>query len=117
MADTIRNEVSMLLLLKVKDPALRNVTIIHVNVSNDLSRAKIYYTCPPETDKKVREGLNRAKGFIRTYLAKELQMRYVPELVFFSDPSVDYDEKMQKIFQEIASENESGTDGNHSGSQ
>jgi ribosome-binding factor A len=109
VAEAIRNEISALLLYNVKDPALQNVTIIHVEVSNDLSRAKIYYACAPEMANKVGAGLRRAKGFMRSYLAKALQMRYVPELVFFSDPSIEYDEKMQKIFQEIASENEPGS--------
>lgn len=109
VADAIRNELSQLLLFKVKDPALRTVNIVHVEVSNDLSRAKIYYACTKEIEGKVSAGLQRAKGFLRSALAKELQMRYMPELVFFSDPSIEYDEKMKKIFQEIASENEPGS--------
>ena len=109
MADAIRSEISALLLFKVKDPALQNVTIVHVEVSNDLSRAKIYYACALEMADKVNSGLRRAKGFMRSDLAKKLQMRYVPELVFSPDPSIEYDEKMQKIFQEIASENEPGS--------
>ena len=109
VADTIRNEISALLLYKVKDPALQQVSIVHVAMSNDLKRAKIYYSCDADQEKKVRLGLNRAKGFMRSYLAKELQMRYVPELIFYHDPSREYDEKMDKLFQEIASENESGS--------
>jgi len=109
VADAIRSEISALLLFKVKDPALQNVTIVHVEVSNDLSRAKIYYACALEMADKVNSGLRRAKGFMRSDLAKKLQMRYVPELVFSPDPSIEYDEKMQKIFQEIASENEPGS--------
>ncbi|MCK9293641.1 MAG: 30S ribosome-binding factor RbfA [Desulfobulbaceae bacterium] len=109
VADAIRNELATLLLFKVKDPALQQVTIVHVEMSDDLSRAKIYYACAPEMEGKVSSGLQRAKGFMRSHLAKELRMRYAPELVFFSDPSIEYDEKMQKIFQEIASENEPGS--------
>ncbi|MEW6518467.1 MAG: 30S ribosome-binding factor RbfA [Thermodesulfobacteriota bacterium] len=109
VADAIRNELAVLLLYKVKDPALQQVTIVHVEVSNDLSRAKIYYACAPEMEDKVSSGLERARGFLRSALARVLQMRYVPELVFFSDPSIEYDDKMKKIFQEIASENESGS--------
>lgn len=109
VADTIRNEIAVLLLFKVKDPALHNVSIVHVEVSNDLSRARIYYACAPEMTEKVSAGLNRAKGFMRSHLAKVLQMRHVPELLFNFDPSTEYDEKMQKIFQEIARENEPGS--------
>jgi ribosome-binding factor A len=109
VADAIRNEISVLLLFKVKDPALRHVSIVHVDVSNDLSRARIYYACAPEMADKISAGLSRAKGFIRSHLAGVLQMRHVPELLFYPDPSTEYDEKMQKIFQEIARENEPGS--------
>lgn len=109
VAEAIRNELSALLLYKVKDPALRNVTLVHVDVSKDLSCAKIYYVARKESREKIVDGLNRAKGFMRSYLAKELQMRYVPDLLFYYDNSVEYDEKMQKILQEIAREDESGS--------
>lgn len=109
VAESIRNEISALLLYQVKDPALLEVSIVHVVMSSDLKRAKIYYACPEKSEKKVRQGLNRAKGFMRSYLAKELQMRYMPDLVFYPDPSGDHDARMEKLFQEISSENESGT--------
>ncbi|OKY74559.1 MAG: ribosome-binding factor A [Desulfobulbaceae bacterium DB1] len=109
VADAIRNEIAVLFLYKVNDPALREVTIIHVIVSKDLKQAKIYYSCAKEKIKQVKIGLERAKGFIRTHLAGQLQMRHVPELLFFQDKSIDHDEKMQKLFQEIAAENETGT--------
>lgn len=110
VADAIRNEISVLLLYKVNDPALQNVTITQVVVSKDLKQAKVYYGCAGEKTKQVKAGLERAKGFIRTFLAGQLQMRYVPELHFYQDTSLDHDEKMQKLFQEIAAENETGTE-------
>lgn len=110
VADVIRNEISTLLLSKIKDPALQMVSIAHVEMSNDLKLAKIYYTCPQESAKKVHQGLARAKGFMRTSLAKIMQMRYAPDLIFYPDPSGNYDAKMDKLFHEIASENnESGS--------
>lgn len=110
VADAIRNEIATLLLYQVKDPALLSVTIVRVQMSNDIKRAKIYYACEPEREKKVRQGLNRARGFMRSHLAKVLQMKYVPELIFYSDPGPTHAERMEQIFQEIASEEKSGAD-------
>ncbi len=109
VADSIRNEISTLLLYKVKDPALHSVNIAHVEMSNDLKIAKIYYSCPEESCGKVRQALTRAKGFMRSSLAKVMQLRYAPDLVFYPDPSGEYDAKMDKIFHDISSENESGS--------
>ncbi|MCB2182926.1 MAG: 30S ribosome-binding factor RbfA [Desulfobulbaceae bacterium] len=110
VADVIRNEISSLLLYKIKDPALQSLSIVHVVMSNDLKNAKIYYTCPENVSTKdVRQGLSRAKGFIRSSLAKVMQMRYAPDLIFYSDPSAEHDARMDKLFHEIASENEPGS--------
>ncbi len=110
VADAIRNEIATLLLYQVKDPALLSVTIVRVEMTNDIKRAKIYYACDPEMEKKVRKGLFRARGFMRSHLAKVLQMKYVPELIFHSDPGLTHAERMEQIFQEIASEDKSGVD-------
>ncbi len=110
IADAIRNEIATLLLYQVKDPSLLSVTIVRVEVSNDIKRAKIYYACDPEMEKKVRQGLSRARGFMRSHLAKVMQMKYVPELIFHSDPGPTHAERMEQIFQEIASEDKSGAD-------
>ncbi len=110
VADAIRDEVAVLLLYTIQDPALRHVCITHVVVSKDLKQAKIYYSCAAEQTAPAKAGLARAKGFIRSHLAGRLQMRYVPELLFFRDRSVEHDEKMQKLFQEIAAEHEAGTE-------
>jgi len=110
VADAIRNEIATLILYQVKDPALLGLTVVRVEVSNDIKRAKIYYACDPDMEKKVRQGLNRAKGFMRSHLAKVLQMKYVPELIFHSDPGPTHAERMEQIFQEIAREDKSGAD-------
>lgn len=109
VADAVRNEISTLLLYKIKDPALAEVSIVKVVMSNDLKLAKISYSCPAEKAGKAKEGLNRAKGFIRSSLARVLQLRYAPDLAFYPDTSREYEEKMEKLFQEIAAEHESGS--------
>ncbi len=106
VADVIRNEISTLLVGKVKDPKLINVTISRVDLTDDLNHAKIFFTV--FGDKKDRQdaenGLRRAKGFIRSYLAKTINLRFTPELRFIYDETAEKVEEMEKLFQEIADE-------------
>lgn len=101
---------AMLLLYTINDPALREVHVVHVEVSADLKQAKIHYSCSADNAARVKKGLERARGFLRTHLAGCLQMRYVPDLSFFRDKSAEHDDRMRKLFQEIASEDETGSE-------
>lgn len=106
VADVIRNEIASLLIGKVRDPKLLNVSISKVELSDDLKYAKIYFTSleGEKERRKVEAGLRRAKGFIRSHLAKTLNLRYTPELQFHYDETVEKVEEMEKLFQEIADE-------------
>jgi ribosome-binding factor A len=106
VGDLIMQEVATLLLYKIKDPACLDVTIIQVKVTDDLKKARVFFSCPDDVIKKAEKGLKRARGFIRSHLASQLQMRYVPELIFQYDPSSAHQEKMDRLFMEIANEHE-----------
>lgn len=106
VGDLIMQEIATLLLSKIKDPACLNVTIIQVKVTDDLKTARVFFSCPDDVIKKAEKGLIRAKGFFRSHLARQLQMRYVPELIFQYDPSSAYQEKMERLFMDIANEQE-----------
>jgi ribosome-binding factor A len=109
VADMIKNEIALLLLRKVKDPRLTGVSIVNAEVTRDLRRAIVYYSILGD-DRQVEkavEGLNRAKGFFRSHLARELGMRSTPELVFKRDLSMEYQEKMERLLKEINVDTES----------
>ncbi len=110
VAEAIRNELSMLLLTKVRDPKLVSVAFSRVQLSDDLSYARIFFTVPDVKKRHVdaEEALQRAKGFMRSHLAKALNMRYTPELHFVYDRQVEKVAEMEQLFQEIA--NERGSD-------
>ena len=103
VADLIKNEIAMLLLQKVKDPSLVNVAIVSAEVTRDLRKAIIYYSVlgDEEKIKKAAVGLARAKGFMRSHLAKELGMRATPELIFKLDLSMVHQQRMEELFKEI----------------
>ena len=90
VADMIKNEIGLLLLSKVQDPRLTQVVIVAVEVTRDLRKAIVYYSVLGDEQhiKNVAEGLARAKGFIRSHLARVLGMRATPDLVFKLDRSM-----------------------------
>ena len=85
----LKREISELLLNGVRDERIHQamITITTVEVSGDLQHAKVFISLFGEDQKKaeVLIGLEEAKGFIRAELARRLQMRRSPELVFKID--------------------------------
>jgi ribosome-binding factor A len=107
VADMIRNVIASLLLFGVKDPRVQNVTIVRARVTDDLRMARIFFSCPLEQAGEAMAGLTSARGFIRSHLAKEIKMRYVPELIFEYDTNQDKSDHLNAIFEEIKKKNES----------
>lgn len=106
VAEAIRNELSMLLLTKVRDQKLAEVSISRIELGDDLKCARIFFTVSGDKKMQVEaeEGLKRAKGFMRSHLAKVLNMRYTPDLQFVYDHQVEKTIAIEKLLQEIAME-------------
>lgn len=86
VASMIRAEVARLLISEVSDPRLSHLVITDVEVSKDLRTARVYYESGPSSDQKeIERGLSRAVAFFRRKLGSNLEMRYVPQLVFQVD--------------------------------
>jgi|GEM_PF-44403 len=112
VAEAIRNELATLLLSKVRDPRLLGVSISRVEVPDDLSLARVFFTVFGGK-KEIREakiGLEKAKGFMRSHIAKTLNLRFTPALLFRYDDVVEKVAELEEIFQEIANERESRED-------
>jgi len=105
--ESVREVVARILLEEIADPRVDLVTITGVDMSPDLRHANIYVTTHggEERYREVIAGLDSAKGRIRTLLGQTLVMRYVPELHFRIDPSVD---DALRIGEAIRAERESG---------
>ena len=102
----IKEEVSRIIQMEVKDPRLQFITITHVEVSRDLQHAKVYYSVLGNTSKieGVKEGLNSARGFIRKLVSQYVQMRYTPEIEFIFDKSIEYGMKIEETIERIKNE-------------
>lgn len=106
VADVIKNELSILLVSKVRDQKLSNVSISRVEVTDDLKLARIFYTIfeGAKNRGQVQKSLEKAKGFMRSHLAKTMNMRYTPELQFRYDDKADKVRELEELFQEISDE-------------
>lgn len=88
----------------VKDPAVEGaiITITSVQVSPDLSNARFYVTVLNKPVAEVVEGLNRAAGFFRREMTKQVSLKRVPAILFVYDDTLDQAMHMQKLLQQVA---------------
>lgn len=90
---------------RVRDPAVKDVVVTAVRVSPDLQHARVYVRTlqplKPRKQERVVEGLERAAGFLRREIGKNLSIRRSPELVFYWDDAVDQGVRIERILMEI----------------
>ena len=95
-------EISRILMLEVKDEDISFVTITGVDITNDLSYAKVYFTVLDKEKKEdVIKSLNKASHFIRGKLSEKIEIRHTPELQFIYDESIEYGEHIDEIIDSI----------------
>jgi len=90
VAGQIRRDLAKLIQQEIKDPEVGFVSLSDVEVTRDLSHAKVFITVfDPKKAKESLKALQRASVFLRVRLGKELRLRHVPELHFVHDDSVE----------------------------
>lgn len=100
----IQKEVNDILLKRVRDPRVQDVTITDIQMTGDLQQAKIYYSILSDKAsdaQKAQAGLDKAKGLIRHELSQRLTMYKTPELEFAQDESVRYGEKIDQLLRQL----------------
>ena len=100
VAGEMRRELALLIQREVKDPAVGFVSVSDVEVTRDLSHAKVFVTVFEE-DKAADsiKALNKAAGFLRSRLGQEMRIRSVPELSFRHDASVETGQRMDQLIE------------------
>ena len=88
--EAIRESIATEALFGLKDPRVKNVTVLRAEVSPDLRTAKVYVSVrgDEKTQLLTMHGLRSAKGYLQSKLADRLQTRYTPVLTFVLDQSV-----------------------------
>jgi ribosome-binding factor A len=106
LGEQIAVELSDLLRLRVKDPRIGFASITRVEVSGDLRHAKVYVSVMGTAEERAStmQALKHASGFLRHELAERLTIRYMPELVFKLDTSIEEGARILALIQQIEEE-------------
>ena len=102
-AEAIREVVSMAILVEIKDPRVRDVTVTRVEVAPDMRSAKVYISVMGDEKKQnlSLRGLESSAGFLQTKVAKRIDTRYTPRLSFVLDQGVKKQLEVLRILQEV----------------
>ena len=103
VTDLIRNELSTILQRDVRDPRVRLASITSLEVSRDLSHARVRISVLGDEDDREQcvEALKKAKGFIRSLLARRVRLRTVPDLHFELDRGAEHSQFMHALLSDL----------------
>lgn len=104
--ELLHEEISKLLMRGLKDPRIGFATITDVELTDNLNHAKVFVSVMGTEEEKKNSiiGLKSATGFIRSWLGRNLSLRYIPVLEFIQDDTADRVDKISKILYELRTE-------------
>jgi ribosome-binding factor A len=105
ISDRFKQEISeMLVMGQINDPRLMGVFVTDVKVDRELSFANIFVSAigGEETSETILEGLEHANGFLRSTLAKRIELRSFPRLRFFWDSTPERAERIERLIDSIS---------------
>ncbi len=111
IGDQLRMELSDLLAREVHDPGIGFVTLTSVQVSPDLSHARVFYTTLAQgaARRQTERALERAAPFLRRQIGRRLRLRRIPEFHFVFDESIGAQDRVEQLLREIHEREGSGT--------
>jgi ribosome-binding factor A len=106
--EELKKEISNIISYELKNPNVTGlISVTKAKITPDLKYAKIYVSIlNSKNEKETLEGLKKSSGFIRTQIAKRINLRITPELVFERDDSIEYGAKIDSILRELKVDNE-----------
>ena len=109
VAGLLKQVLSDILQKKIKDPRLQMITITSIKMSRDLRLARIYFIISGDRKEieETNQGLKNAIGYIKHALAREVDLRYIPDLKFYYDESFDYGSRIDKLLNSLNSDDRS----------
>lgn len=90
----------------IKDPRIKFVTVTGVELTDDISLAKVYVSLygSEKDQEEAWQGLNKAVGYMRTEIAKRIRLRFAPALIFAKDTSMEYSAHIEELLRKIKQE-------------
>lgn len=106
IGDRIAEELSEMLITNVSDPRLKGASVTDVVVDRELAYANVYVSAVEGASRadEILEGMQRASGFLRTELARRVQLRSFPQLRFHWDPTPDHADHIERLFTRLQEE-------------
>ena len=101
LAEEAREKIATILMMEISDPRLDLVTVTGCEVSVDRSVCKVWVSADPDSYDEVLEGLQSAKGRIRSLLGRSLTWRVTPELIFQIDRSTDEAQRIAEALKNV----------------
>ena len=108
LGEQFAEELSELMRTRLKDPRVGFASITRVEVSNDLRHAKVFVSVmgTPDEQKATMKGLSNAAGYLRHELATRIPLRYMPELAFKLDTSIEEGSRVLDLIKRATQEDE-----------
>lgn len=100
----VQKELSKLITTEIKDPRISPLTsVVAVEVAPDLKTAKVYISTLGNEEQRqdTLRGLKSAAPYMRSQLAKNINLRNTPELKFVMDQSIEYGVNMSKLIHDV----------------
>ncbi|EKD51836.1 MAG: hypothetical protein ACD_62C00170G0010 [uncultured bacterium] len=103
ISQAYQKELTSILLYEVRDPRLDGLCVTDVVITPDLRLAKVYYDIPGGRERvvAVEKGFQKAKGYIKKELARRVNIKYMPDLVFYFDETAALQERVDQLFAEV----------------
>lgn len=116
--EAIRQEVSTIINNEIKDPRLGFLTVTRVDLTKDMRYARVYFSVLGEDKAKylALKGLKSAKGYIKGRLGEKIKMRFMPEIEFRIDETLEKTQEVFRILDRLEKEKGNKTDEGSSGS-
>jgi ribosome-binding factor A len=114
VGDLLARELSRSILEEVSDPRVSRTTITSVIMSDDLKHARVYFSIledDPRDIKETAKALSKATGFFKKKIKEKLELRYIPELKFEHDPSLQRGARILSLIGEVAKTNDEDSTG------
>lgn len=105
--EELKKEISSIISFELKDPNLTGlISVTRAQITPDLKYAKIYVSIlNAKSNEKTMKALQDSSGFIRTEIAKRINLRITPQIIFELDDSLEYGAKIESILKEIIPDN------------
>lgn len=101
--EELKKEISKIITFELKDPNITGlISVTKVKITPDLKYAKVYVSIlNSKNNEKTLQGLKDSSGFIKTLIAKTINLRITPQLIFEFDDSIEYGMKIDSIIKEL----------------